>query len=107
VASQSLGGEHAHTGDTAVSGVLLLRGLWQMPLFPSTRDARGTDYQRRDIERKRFLTMTELNKNPILNERVKPAMLNPLVKHITPSADIKWVLLCFGITLAIFAMAYI
>ena len=47
--------------------------------------------------------MTEPSKNPILNERVKPAMLNPLVKHITPSADIKWVLLCVGIVLAIFA----
>jgi len=41
VASQSLGGEHAHIGDTAVSGVLLLRDLWQLSLFPSTRDARG------------------------------------------------------------------
>jgi hypothetical protein len=51
--------------------------------------------------------MTEPSKNPILHERVKPAMLNPLVKHIAPSADIKWVLLCFGIVLAIFAMAYI
>ena len=50
--------------------------------------------------------MTEPSKNPILNERVKPAMLNPLVKYITPSADIKWILLCFGIALAIFALAY-
>jgi hypothetical protein len=41
VASQSLGGEHADTGDTAVSGVLLLRDLCQVSLFPSTRDARG------------------------------------------------------------------
>ena len=41
MASQSLGGEHAHIGDTAVSGVLLLRDLWQLSLFPSTRDARG------------------------------------------------------------------
>jgi len=39
VASQSLGGEYAHIGDTAVSGVLLLRDLWQLSLFPSTRDA--------------------------------------------------------------------
>ena len=104
--SQSLGGEHAHTGDTAVSGVLLLRGLCQMPLFPSTRDARGTDYKLRQIEWKRFLTMTEPSKNPILNERVKPGMLNPLVQYITPSADIKWVFLCVGIALAIFAIAY-
>ena len=41
VASPSLGGAHAHTGDTTVSGVLLLRDLCPMPLFPSTRDARG------------------------------------------------------------------
>jgi hypothetical protein len=27
--------------------------------------------------------MTEPSKNLILNERVKPAMLNPLVKYIT------------------------
>jgi hypothetical protein len=51
--------------------------------------------------------MTEPSKNPILNERVKPSMLNPLVKYITPSTDVKWVLLCFGIVLAIFAIAYI
>lgn len=51
--------------------------------------------------------MTELSTNPILNERVKPAMLNPLVKRIIPSADIKWVFLCFGIALAIFAIAYV
>ena len=41
MASPSLGGAHAHTGDTTVSGVLLLRDLCPMPLFPSTRDARG------------------------------------------------------------------
>jgi len=39
--TQSLGGERAHPGDTAVSGVVLLRDLWQLSLFPSTRDARG------------------------------------------------------------------
>jgi hypothetical protein len=50
--------------------------------------------------------MTESSKNPILNERVKPAGLNPLVKHMTPSADIKWVLVCLGIALAIFTIAY-
>jgi hypothetical protein len=47
VASQSLGGEHAHPGDTAVSGALLLRDLCQIFLFPSSRDARGTDYKPR------------------------------------------------------------
>jgi hypothetical protein len=50
--------------------------------------------------------MTEPSTNPILNERVKPAWLNPLVKHVAASADIKWVLLCFGVALAIFAIAY-
>jgi hypothetical protein len=59
------------------------------------------------IERKRFLTRTELSKSPILNERVKPAWLNPLVKHVTASADIKWILLGVGIAGAIFAIAYI
>ena len=49
--------------------------------------------------------MTEPRENPLLNARMKPAMLNPLVKDITPSADIKWVLLCVGIALAIFAIA--
>jgi hypothetical protein len=51
--------------------------------------------------------MTESSENPILTERVKPAMLNPLVRYITPSADIKWVFLCFGIALTIFVIAYI
>ena len=50
--------------------------------------------------------MTESSTNPILNERVKPAGLNPFVKHMTPSADIKWVLVCLGIALAIFTIAY-
>ena len=49
--------------------------------------------------------MTEPRKNPLLNARVKPAMLNPLVQYIIPSADIKWVLLCVGTALAIFAIA--
>ena len=49
--------------------------------------------------------MTEPGTNPILNERVKPAWLNPLVKHVTASTDIKWILLSVGIALAIFAIA--
>jgi hypothetical protein len=51
--------------------------------------------------------MTEPGTNPILNERVKPACLNPLVKHVTASTDIKWILLSVGIALAIFAIANI
>jgi hypothetical protein len=50
--------------------------------------------------------MTEPSENPILNERVKPALLNPAVKPIAPSADITWVLLCVGMSLGIFALAY-
>jgi hypothetical protein len=41
VESHSLSGAYAHTGDTTVSGVLLLRDLCQMSLFPSSRDATG------------------------------------------------------------------
>jgi hypothetical protein len=51
--------------------------------------------------------MTEASKSPIFNERIKPAWLNPLVKHVTASTDIKWILLGAGIALAIFAIAYI
>jgi hypothetical protein len=54
----------------------------------------------------RLLMMTEPRQNPILNERVKPALLNPVVKPITPSADILWVLLCVSLSLGIFALAY-
>jgi hypothetical protein len=50
-------------------------------------------------------TMSEPTKNPILDERVKPAMLNPVVTHVKASADLKWVLLCVGIALAVFLLA--
>jgi len=49
---------------------------------------------------------TEPSENPILHERVKPALLNPPVKPIAPSADITWVLLCVSLSLGIFALAY-
>jgi hypothetical protein len=32
-------------------------------------------------------------------------MLNPLVRRVTASADIKWVLLCLGIAVAVFLTA--
>jgi hypothetical protein len=54
----------------------------------------------------RFLMMNEPSQNPILNERVKPALLNPAVKPVAPSADIAWVLLCVSLSLGIFALAY-
>jgi hypothetical protein len=54
----------------------------------------------------RLRMMTEPSPNPILNERVKPPLLNPLVKPIAPSADILWVLLCVSLSLGIFILAY-
>jgi hypothetical protein len=50
-------------------------------------------------------TMSEPPKNPLLDERVKPAMLNPVVTHVKASADLQWVLLCVGIALAVFMLA--
>lgn len=50
--------------------------------------------------------MNAPSQNPILNERVKPALLNPVVKPVAPSADIAWVLLCVSLSLGIFALAY-
>jgi hypothetical protein len=49
---------------------------------------------------------TEPSQNPILNERVKPALLNPRVKPMAPSADILWVLLCVSVSVGIFTLAY-
>jgi hypothetical protein len=50
--------------------------------------------------------MTQASKNPLLHERVKPAWLNPLVKHVTAATDIKWILLGVGIAVALFVLAY-
>jgi hypothetical protein len=36
--------------------------------------------------------------NPILREGVKPAMLHPLVRSVTATTDMKWVMLCVVIT---------
>ncbi len=49
--------------------------------------------------------MSEPENNPIRNERVKPAMLNPVVRHVTPSGDIKWVLLAVGLAVAVGLLA--
>jgi hypothetical protein len=54
----------------------------------------------------RLLMTTEPSQNSILNERVKPALLNPRVTPIAPSADILWVLLCVSVSLGIFTLAY-
>jgi hypothetical protein len=49
--------------------------------------------------------MTEPRHNPLLHERVKPTILNPLVRHVTASVDIIWVLLGVGIAAAGFLVA--
>jgi uncharacterized integral membrane protein len=49
--------------------------------------------------------MSAPTKNPFLDERVKPAMLSPVVTHVKASADLKWVLLCVGIALAVLLLA--
>ena len=49
--------------------------------------------------------MTAQHDNPILDEPVKPPLLNPPVKPIAPSADLTWVLLCVSMSLGIFALA--
>jgi hypothetical protein len=49
--------------------------------------------------------MSAPHPNPILRERVTPAMLNPLVRSVTATTDMKWVLLCVGIATAALLLA--
>jgi len=49
--------------------------------------------------------MSAPTKNPVLDERVKPALLNPVVAHVKASGDLQWVLLCVGIAVAVFLLA--
>ena len=49
--------------------------------------------------------MREPTKNPVLDERVKPAMLNPVVTPVKASGDLTWVLLCVGLAVAVFMLA--
>ena len=37
--------------------------------------------------------MAEPENNPIPDEPVKPPLLNPVVRHILPSGDLKWILI--------------
>jgi hypothetical protein len=43
--------------------------------------------------------------NPSLRARVKPPMLNPLVRSVTATTDMKWVMLCVGIAAAALLLA--
>ena len=45
----------------------------------------------------RGLMMAEPENNPIPDEPVKPPLLNPVVRHILPSGDLKWILIAVGL----------
>jgi hypothetical protein len=56
----------------------------------------------------RRLMMAEPEKNPIRDEPVKPPMLNPVVRHILPSGDLKWILIAVVLAAAVgmFALVF-
>ena len=45
--------------------------------------------------------MAEPENNPIRDEPVKPPMLNPVVRHILPSGDLKWILIAVVLAVAV------
>jgi hypothetical protein len=45
--------------------------------------------------------MAEPARNPILDEPVKPPMLNPVVRHVLPSGDLKWILIAVLLAAAV------
>jgi hypothetical protein len=49
--------------------------------------------------------MAEPEQNPIRNDRVKPPMHNPIVRHVIPSGDIKWILIAVGLAGAVGVLA--
>ena len=49
--------------------------------------------------------MAEPENNPIRDEPVKPPMLNPIVRHILPSGDLKWVLAAVVLAAAVGLLA--
>ena len=53
----------------------------------------------------RGLTMSEPEHNPIRNKQMKPPMLNPLVRRVMPSGDIKWILVAVGLAVAVGLLA--
>ena len=52
--------------------------------------------------------MAEPEHNPIRDEPVKPPMLNPVVRHVLPSGDLKWILIAVVLAAAvgIFALLF-
>ena len=49
----------------------------------------------------RGLMMAAPENNPIRDEPVKPPMLNPVVRHVLPSGDLKWILVAVGLAAAV------
>jgi hypothetical protein len=43
--------------------------------------------------------------NPIRDEPVKPPMLNPGVRHVLPSGDLKWILIAVVLAAAVGLLA--
>jgi hypothetical protein len=43
--------------------------------------------------------------NPIRDEPVKPPMLNPVVRHVLPSGDLKWIFIAVGLAAAVGLLA--
>ena len=53
----------------------------------------------------RGLMMAAPANNPIRDEPVKPPMLNPVVRHILPSGDLKWIVVAVGLAAAVGLLA--
>ncbi len=49
--------------------------------------------------------MAEPENNPIRDAPVKPPMLNPVVRHLFPSGDLKWILVAVVLTAAVGLLA--
>ena len=50
----------------------------------------------------RELMMAEADENkPMRDEPVKPPMHNPVVRHVLPSGDLKWILVAVVLTAAV------
>ena len=53
----------------------------------------------------RSATMSVPTTNSVRDERVKPALLNPVVAHVKASGDLPWVRLCVGMVVAVLLIA--
>lgn len=49
--------------------------------------------------------MAEPENNPIRDEPVKPPMLNPVVRRVLPSGDLKWILAAVVLAAAVGLLA--